>query len=76
MKKKYSKGEIEEVEIIKDFLPSPQNLVLKNNEIKVTISLTKDSLDFFKTQASKYHTSHQIMIKSLLDKYANYHKNH
>ncbi len=76
MKKKikYSKGEIGEVEIVNDFLPSPKNLVLKNDSVKITISLSKDSVNFFKSQASKHHIPYQKMIKTLLDKYANHYK--
>ncbi len=71
---KYSKGEIGKVEIVNDFLPTPKNLVFKNDSVKVTISLSKDSVDFFKLQASKYHTPYQKMIKILLDKYVNHYK--
>ena len=76
MKKKiiYSKGEIGDVEIINDFLPEPKNLVLKNDSVKITISLSKDSVKFFKSQASKHHIPYQKMIKNLLDKYANHYK--
>ena len=71
---KYSKGEIENVEIIHNFLPSPENLVLKDDSVKVTISLSKDSVNFFKVQASQHDISYQRMIKNLLDKYANHYK--
>ncbi|MCC8483285.1 MAG: BrnA antitoxin family protein [Rickettsia endosymbiont of Labidopullus appendiculatus] len=73
MKKKikYSDGEIKEVKIINDFLPAPENLILKDNSVKVTISLSKESVDFFKSQASKHHIPYQKMIKTLLDKYVN-----
>jgi predicted DNA binding CopG/RHH family protein len=71
---KYSKGEIEEVEVVNDFLPTPKDLVLQNDSVKVTISLSKDSVNFFKFQASKYHTPYQRMIKVLLDEYVNHYK--
>ncbi|MCC8372228.1 MAG: BrnA antitoxin family protein [Rickettsia endosymbiont of Pseudomimeciton antennatum] len=73
MKKKikYSDGEIKEVKIISDFLPAPENLILKDNTVKITISLSKESVDFFKSQASKHHIPYQKMIKTLLDKYVN-----
>lgn len=76
MKKKikYTKGEIGEVELVHDFLPAPKDLVLKQDSVKITISLSKDSVDFFKSQASKRHTSYQKMIKTLLDKYASHYK--
>ena len=76
MKKKikYSEGEIGKVEIIKDFLPLPKDLVLKNDSVKITISLSKDSVEFFKAQASANHIPYQKMIKNLLDKYADHYK--
>ena len=73
---KYTNGEIEKVEIINDFLPAPQDLVLKNDSMKITISLSKDSIDFFKSQASILHIPYQKIIKTLLDKYTNHYKKH
>lgn len=76
MKKKikYTKGEIGKVEKVNDFLPKPEHLVLKSDSIKITISLTQDSFDFFESQASKYHVPCQKMIEILLDKYVNHYK--
>jgi predicted DNA binding CopG/RHH family protein len=71
---KYTDGEIGEVAIIKDFLPSPKDLVLKDDAVKVTISLSKDSVTFFKSQAAISHVSYQKMIRTLLDKYAKHYK--
>ncbi|HHD81201.1 MAG TPA: CopG family transcriptional regulator [Campylobacterales bacterium] len=70
---KYSEEPIGDIKIIEDFLPSPENLVLKDNNVKVTISLTKESVDFFKAEAKKHHTQYQKMIRNLLDVYANNH---
>ncbi len=55
---------------IEDFLPSPEKLVTPDETIKVTLSLRKSSVDFFKHQAYLYHTKYQKMIRQLLDKYA------
>ena len=55
---------------IKDFLPSPAELVIFEKTVKVTIALNKKSVDFFKHQAGQYHTKYQKMIRELLDKYA------
>ncbi|MFA5093265.1 MAG: CopG family transcriptional regulator [Candidatus Omnitrophota bacterium] len=54
---------------VKDFLPSPAELVTIDKTIKVTIALNKKSVDFFKHQAGQYHTKYQKMIRELLDKY-------
>jgi len=60
------------VRVISDFLPSPEELALKDETIKITISLSKASVDFFKTEAKKYNTQYQKMIRRLLDEYASH----
>jgi len=47
---------------------------MKDETIKVTLSLTKESIDFFKTQADRHHTQYQKMIRNLLDQYAAYYR--
>lgn len=69
-KTKYKEEKINKVRIVDDFLPRPKDLVLKEETTKVTISLTKSSVEFFKNEAEKYHTNYQTMIRKLLDKYA------
>ena len=71
---KYTDDSIGDVNVVKDFLPSPSELVLKDDTVKVTLSLTKESVDFFKKEAKNYHTQYQKMIRNLLDKYAHQHK--
>ena len=55
---------------VNDFLPPPNALVMPEETVKVTISLKKASVVFFKTEASKHHTKYQKMIRELLDRYA------
>jgi predicted DNA binding CopG/RHH family protein len=71
MKKKikYTNEPIGKVRVLKDFLPSPEELVLKDETVKVTISLSKISIDFFKKEAKKHNTQYQKMIRRLLDEY-------
>jgi len=71
---KYTDEPMGELRVIKDFLPSPDKLVLREENIKVTISLNKASVDFFKKEAQKHHTSYQKMIRRLIDWYASQHK--
>ena len=71
-KVKYTDEPIGKIKIVDDFLPKPKDLVLKEETAKVTISLTKSSIDFFKNEAAKYHTNYQTMIRTLLDKYASH----
>lgn len=55
---------------VKDFLPPPDELVVPQDTVKVTLSLTKSSLDFFKREAKKHGTKYQKMIRELVDRYA------
>jgi len=72
MKKKikYTDEPMGKVKIIPDFLPSSEELALKDETVKVTIALSKVSVDFFKKEAKKYNTQYQKMIRRLLDEYA------
>lgn len=65
---KYSSEPIE-ARVIDDFLPSPEILSLKEKKTKVTLTLTQNSLDFFKNAAKKHHASYQAMIRRLIDYY-------
>ena len=67
---KYTEEPMGKLRIVKDFLPPPDQLVLKEENIKVTISLNKSSVEFFKKEAEKHHTSYQKMIRRLIDWYA------
>jgi len=57
-------------EILKDFLPSPDELVLKDATVKVTLNLSKSSIDFFKSLAQKNGSQYQKVIRNLLDRYS------
>lgn len=65
----YSNGPMEEVRIIKDFLPAPEELAFREETVKVTIALSKASVEFFKQEASRNQVSYQKMIRRLLDEY-------
>lgn len=66
---KYTNEPMGEVKRVSDFLPSPEELVLKDETVKVTISLSKASVDFFKAEAKRHNTHYQKMIRRLLDEY-------
>ena len=66
---KYSDEPLGKVEVITDMLPSPEELAFKEDSVKVTISLSKSSVDFFKREAKKHDTKYQQMIRRLLDAY-------
>ena len=63
------------VKVVEDFLPSPEELALKDETVKVTIALSKTSIDFFKNEARKHNTQYQKMISRLLDEYASHQSN-
>jgi hypothetical protein len=56
MKKKikYTDEKIGKIKIVKDFLPKPEELILKEKNIKVTLNLSKSSVDYFKKIAGKH----------------------
>jgi len=68
-KMRYTDEPLGEIKIIPDFLPSPAELAFRGESVKVTISLSKKSVEFFKSQATKHHTQYQRMIRQLLDAY-------
>lgn len=71
---KYTEEPMGELRVIKDFLPPPDQLVLKEENVKVTISLKKSSIEFFKKQAKKHHTSYQKMIRQVIDWYTSHYQ--
>lgn len=54
---------------VKDFLPPPSQLVPREETVKVTLALSKESVEFFKEKAKKNKVPYQRMIRSLVDKY-------
>ena len=72
-KVKYTDEPIGKTRRVKDFLPSPEELVTKENNTKVTIALSSRSIEFFKREAKKHHTQYQKMIRNLLDEYVAQH---
>lgn len=65
---KYSDEPIE-AKVIQDFLPLPEELAFREEGVKVTIALSKKSVEFFKAEAAKHHTQYQRMIRRLIDSY-------
>ena len=70
----YSDEPIGEIELVSDFLPSPEELALKNQNTKVTISLSSESIAYFKDVAKKHHMQYQKIIRQLLDEYVAHQK--
>ena len=72
MKKKitYSDEKLKLGERVVDFLPPPSELVMKQDTIKVTLELTRESVEFFKQEAKKNNIPYQRMLRGLVDEYA------
>ncbi len=71
-KTKYSNEKIGKVEIVKDFLPKPEDLIFKEDTMKITLNLSKSSVEFFKGIAEKHGSQYQKVIRKLLDRYASH----
>jgi predicted DNA binding CopG/RHH family protein len=69
----YTDEPIGKIKIISDFLPSPAELAFNEEAVKVTLALSKKSIDFFKSEAAKNHTQYQRMIRRLVDSYVDAH---
>lgn len=57
------------LQAIPNFLPSPAEVAFCEEGVKVTLALSKKSVEFFKAEASRHHTQYQRMIRRLLDAY-------
>ena len=61
---------IEKSRRVKDFLPKPEDLVVRENTVRVTINLSRQSIEFFKKESKRLGVPYQKMIKNLIDMYA------
>ena len=71
---KYTDEPMGEPKIVRDFLPPPEQLALKEEKIKITISFSKSSVDFFKREAKRNRISYQKMIRRVVDSYASHYQ--
>jgi hypothetical protein len=60
---RYSEGEIGRLRVIEDFLPPPDKLVPREENVKVTLFLSRRSVSFFKREAEKRRVPYQRMIR-------------
>ena len=58
-----------EAKVVRDFLPPPDQLAFREEGVKVTLALSKKSVDFFKSEAAKHNTQYQRMLRKLIDAY-------
>jgi hypothetical protein len=66
---KYTDEPLGDVKVVRDFLPSPEQLAFREEGVKVTLALSKKSVEFFKSEAAKHRTQYQRMIRRLVDAY-------
>ena len=65
---RYTNEPLGRLRIVRDFLPLPEDLVLRDEGVKVTIAVSRRSVDFFKGEGAwKHNTQYQRMIRRLLD---------
>lgn len=69
----YTDEPIGKIKIIKDFLPTPQELASKDDTVKITLALTRSTVEYFKKIAKAHDTQYQKMIRRLLDEYTTKH---
>jgi hypothetical protein len=70
---RYTNEPIGEPKVIRDFLPTPAELAFRDEDVKITITLSRKSVEFFKSEAAKAETQYQRMIRRLLDAYVEAH---
>jgi predicted DNA binding CopG/RHH family protein len=61
--------QLNQLQAVDDFLPKPKDLIFQPKLQKVTLSLSVESIEFFKEQATNLNGSYQPMIRNLLDAY-------
>jgi hypothetical protein len=67
---RYTDEPIGEPQVVRDFLPPPEDLAFREEGVKVTLALSRKSVEFFKAEAARHNTQYQRMIRRLLDAYA------
>ncbi|ADK81314.1 CopG family transcriptional regulator [Sediminispirochaeta smaragdinae] len=57
---------------VEDVLPPPELLIPREETKKITITLSKKSIDFFKQISEETNTPYQQMIRKVLDTYTDH----
>ena len=69
-KKRKADFPIGRLKAVSDILPPPEELAAPEEMVKVTVSLDRKSLEFFKDRAAASGTKYQRMIRELIRTYA------
>ena len=67
---RYTDEPLGKLRVVPDFLPDPEQLAFREEGVKVTLALSRKSVEFFKQEAAKRGTQYQRMIRRLVDAYA------
>jgi len=59
--------------VVEDDLPGPEELWTPEDSVKVTLKLTRRSIQFFKNVARKRRAKYQRLIRDLVDRYSTLH---
>ena len=70
---RYTDEPLGRLKVVPDFLPRPEDLVFREEGVKVTIALSRRSVELFKNEARRHNTQYQRLIRRLLDAYAEHH---
>ena len=78
-KPEYTKGPIDDIPDeylveVPDFLPPPEVLAKAQTNVKITIKLSFETIEFFKEVAEKHNTQYQPLIRKVLDEYVAAHR--
>ncbi len=57
-------------QIIKDFLPSPDQLIRRTRKVKVTLEVGEPTVQMFRREAGRSANGYRRMMGALLDFYA------
>ncbi len=58
---------------VRDFLPSPAEIALRDKTRRVTINLNEGSLQMFKKEAFRLAIPYQKLLRTVIDLYAQRH---
>jgi hypothetical protein len=71
MKKQiYTDEPMGKLRVIADFLPPPEELFPKREGVKVTLTVDKESVDFFRKRAHGAGLKYQRMMREVLREYS------
>lgn len=63
------------LKVIKDFLPSPEELFPKEEKVKITIEIDVETYQFFQKLALSFDKKYQPLMREILRQYAKKYKN-